>query len=227
MEKIHTPNLVLLKYVGKVPRRLWEVKGINIPTLEEGDGVLLPLVTATLLSRQKIFEISKDEGSIVFAGENHVFEDIGDLTEDELEKLANSTSIIVPIENEKEDEKATILKPLEEFEDADALEVYGLTFGIDLNKAKTLEHMYQDLTDFVLNKSTDKEDDKKETITVTGVNSENENEKVEVKYSLPKIEDIDTLSDEEVIEACKFLEIKVGRKKADTLKPLLLAALSK
>ena len=43
----------------------------------------------------------------------------------------------------------TELKPLESFTDKEALEEYGLTFGINLMKNKKLENMYADLKEFV------------------------------------------------------------------------------
>ena len=41
------------------------------------------------------------------------------------------------------------IKPLSSFEDKDALEAYGKTFGIDLKKNFTLENMYSQLVEFV------------------------------------------------------------------------------
>jgi hypothetical protein len=46
----------------------------------------------------------------------------------------------------------TALRPLEDFNDKDALEAYGLTFGINLMKNKKLENMYADLKEFVESK---------------------------------------------------------------------------
>ncbi|MDD2290671.1 MAG: hypothetical protein PHV52_00195 [Aliarcobacter sp.] len=37
------------------------------------------------------------------------------------------------------------ITPLEEFETKDSLEIYGITFGINLNKTKKLENMYAEL----------------------------------------------------------------------------------
>jgi len=41
------------------------------------------------------------------------------------------------------------LKPVEDFKTKDALEEYGKTLGIDLNKSKTIANMYADLVEFV------------------------------------------------------------------------------
>jgi len=41
------------------------------------------------------------------------------------------------------------IKPIESFKDKDSLEEYGLTFGINLNKTKKLENMYNDLLEFI------------------------------------------------------------------------------
>jgi len=46
----------------------------------------------------------------------------------------------------------TALRPLEDFNDKDSLEAYGLTFGINLMKNKKLENMYADLKEFVESK---------------------------------------------------------------------------
>ena len=50
---------------------------------------------------------------------------------------------------EKSEGNAIGLKPLEEFSTKDELEAYGLKFGIDLKKNKSLENMYLDLVNFV------------------------------------------------------------------------------
>ena len=42
------------------------------------------------------------------------------------------------------------------------------------------------------------------------------------EYKLPFVEDLDTLSDEEIKKACDVMKIKKGNKTAQTLKPLLL-----
>lgn len=51
---------------------------------------------------------------------------------------------------EAEDIKVDVeLRPLSDFTKKDALEEYGLTLGINLNKTKKLENMYDDLVEFV------------------------------------------------------------------------------
>ncbi|MGB1226424.1 MAG: hypothetical protein ACPG9K_00920 [Poseidonibacter sp.] len=45
------------------------------------------------------------------------------------------------------EKKDSDLKPVEDFKAKDDLEAYGLTFGVDLNKSKTIANMYADLVE--------------------------------------------------------------------------------
>ena len=66
---IFTPNLALVKYVGEIPRKLWEARARKVPTLQKGDMVLLPEVTAILMCKKNGF-ILVDTQELSFAGEN-------------------------------------------------------------------------------------------------------------------------------------------------------------
>lgn len=78
---VHTPNLLLVRYVGETPRKLWEVKARSIPTLNKGDLVLLPATTAILMVKKYGFEMASSE-SLSF-NENFAGESDEPLTPDE------------------------------------------------------------------------------------------------------------------------------------------------
>ncbi len=64
------------------------------------------------------------------------------------ELLVDTPEIIEEVIEEKVEEKIELDK-LSEFKSKKALEDYGKTFGIDLNRQKTMKNMYADLVEFV------------------------------------------------------------------------------
>lgn len=81
----------------------------------------------------KVNRVSKKEDGSV------AYKVIGEATEPEVLKL--DTFIDSKIKD--------VVQPLESFEDKNALEEYGLTYGINLSKRKTLANMYKDLVQFI------------------------------------------------------------------------------
>lgn len=72
---VYVPNLKLVRYNGETPRKLWEIKARNVPTLNRGDLVLLNEVTAILMVKKHGFEMvdnSKLSFSENFASESEV-----------------------------------------------------------------------------------------------------------------------------------------------------------
>ena len=71
---VYTPNLQLVRYSGETPRKLWEIKARNVPTLNKGDLVLLNEVTAVLMVKKHGFEMV-DNSKLSF-GENFASESV-------------------------------------------------------------------------------------------------------------------------------------------------------
>ena len=69
----------------------------------------------------------------------------------DMQDAINNPPVTSPTEDVADDiyEEVTILKSLDSFADKDALEAYGITLGIDLNKSMKLENMYKKLQDFI------------------------------------------------------------------------------
>lgn len=65
---VYTPNLQLVRYTGETPRKLWEIKARNIPTLNKGDLVLLDATTAVLMVKKYGFEMC-DNSKLTFGTE--------------------------------------------------------------------------------------------------------------------------------------------------------------
>lgn len=66
----------------------------------------------------------------------------------EIQQLNEDPICVAEVETEEdivEESTEVELKPLSDFETKDSLEEYGLTFGIDLNKRKSLPNMYKEL----------------------------------------------------------------------------------
>ena len=75
---VYTPNLQLVRYSGETPRKLWEIKARNVPTLNKGDLVLLNEVTAVLMVKKHGFEMV-DNSKLSF-GENFAGESVVETT---------------------------------------------------------------------------------------------------------------------------------------------------
>lgn len=147
--KVYTPNLVLVEYNGKLPRKLWESKTVDMPTMKEGDRVLLPKITAVLMDRKRDFTIVDNKD--IFANEtskktHHTIES-PNMTKEQLKEFAE-------------------------------------------------EYNARDLT-------------------------------VSELYQPPTLEEIDTLNEESIFRACEYFGIKAGKRKADTVKPILMPYLKK
>lgn len=78
---VYTPNLQLVRYSGETPRKLWEIKARNVPTLNKGDLVLLNEVTAVLMVKKHGFEMV-DNSKLSF-GENFASESVVETTQNE------------------------------------------------------------------------------------------------------------------------------------------------
>lgn len=75
---VYTPNLQLVRYSGETPRKLWEIKARNVPTLNKGDLVLLNEATAVLMVKKHGFEMV-DNSKLSF-GENFASESVVETT---------------------------------------------------------------------------------------------------------------------------------------------------
>lgn len=75
---VYTPNLQLVRYNGETPRKLWEIKARNVPTLNKGDLVLLNEVTAVLMVKKHGFEMV-DNSKLSF-GKNFASESVVETT---------------------------------------------------------------------------------------------------------------------------------------------------
>ncbi len=193
-------GLRAFRFTGDFKREVIEIRDRKRNFIENGEVLLANELQSLAFARSPHFE-EVDLSQIIFAGE----------TEDNEEELnlKNAIDNFAFVEGfGGESSKITVL-PIEEFgDDRDALEEYGLSFGIDLNKAKTIENMYQDLLDYI--EQQEPADEKSED---------------EEGYQLPFLEELESLTDEEVIKACDFINIKKGNKKIATLKELLAAHL--
>lgn len=223
---IHTPNLAFVKYTGEAPRKLWEARARKVPTLEKGDVVLLPAVTAVLMQKKYGFE-KFDNEELFFAGENNQ------------EDVNNSLNIKLPEgmkEEEKEKFEKTVLEFLEDYSNSLNAPTYNISdeelLEAILSALEDGDFKREELSEYDLRlleaheKVQEIEESEDIKIIDDGVSGDGLDESQSIKeYILPTKKDLDILDEEQIKFACKHVGIKIGNKRIDTLKGLLLGYL--
>ncbi|MFY9075342.1 hypothetical protein OZZ08_10285 [Malaciobacter mytili] len=201
---IHTPKLAAIRFIGNFQKKLFEVGARKLPILSTGDIVIVNEIESTLLLRQPHFE--RVDIETLFVGENEENDDA--------------------LQTENTDIKEnSVIEKLETITDKNELEALGREHGVELDRRESIENMKDDLTESLAEKdeteNTSEEPAETQEQEEVTVETENTSEEPAEKV-LPFKEDLETLTEEEVKEACTKVGIKIGRKTIDTLKATLL-----
>jgi hypothetical protein len=214
---IHTPKLAAIRFIGNFQKKLFEVGARKLPILSTGDIVIVNEIESTLLLRQPHFE--RVDIETLFVGENEENDEV--------------------LQTENTDIKEnSVIEKLETITDKNELEALGREYGVELDRRESIENMKDDLTESLAEKDetentseeTAESQEQQETTEETAesqeqqeTTEETENTSEETAGSiLPFKEDLETLTEEEIKEACIKAGIKIGRKTIDTLKATLL-----
>lgn len=114
--KILLPNLRAIKYVGELPTRFFQAGTPEVPTLNNGDVVVVSLVAATLLTRQKNYEFYQENKPLIelagdsFASENKetnilqnsLHAELDDLNAKLIEAMAQNDSFVMAVNDTNE-----------------------------------------------------------------------------------------------------------------------------
>jgi predicted nucleic acid-binding Zn-ribbon protein len=166
--------------------------------------------------QKKLFEVGARKLPILSTGDIVIVNEIEStllLRQPHFERVNIETLFVS--ENEENDEELEqnttntdenlVTEKIEMITDKNELEALGREHGVELDRRESIENMKDDLAESLAEKN------------------ETENTSEETAGSiLPFKEDLETLTEEEIKEACIKAGIKIGRKTIDTLKATLL-----
>jgi hypothetical protein len=201
---IHTPKLAAIRFIGNFQKKLFEVGARKLPILSTGDIVIVNEIESTLLLRQPHFERVNIE--TLFVSENEE-------NNEELEQNTTNT------------DENLVTEKIEMITDKNELEALGREHGVELDRRESIENMKDDLAESLAekNETENTSEETAESQEQQETTEETENTSEETAGSiLPFKEDLETLTEEEIKEACIKAGIKIGRKTIDTLKATLL-----
>jgi predicted HTH transcriptional regulator len=193
---IHTPKLAAVRFIGSFDKKLFEVGARKLPILKKEDDniVIVSELEASMLVRQPHFERADIELLFVNESENTSTEKTQEEIFTQQMHINDSKSV------------NNIFKWLNE----------KMPFVFEDKKNKPL--MVDDLVIKLFEETLTKRD---ETGDGCGINEESKT-KEDVEETVPFQEDINSLSDEDIIKWCEHFGIKKGNNKIDTLKSTLL-----
>ncbi|MGK0255856.1 MAG: hypothetical protein ACI81I_000463 [Arcobacteraceae bacterium] len=195
--KLYTPNLKAVKFIGGFDKKLFEIGGRNLLTLKTDDIVVVSDLQALLLLRQPHFE--KYDIESIFVNEN---------TQD-IKKV--DSEMPVPCENIEQFIKTAVIDVIGRFKNEDYLICNAGNPGDNWRVPKDVFESTYRSHELVESGGTIKDVLIQDIIV-------DENQDI---YTLPFLEDLESLELDDVKIACDFVDIKKGNFGIVKLKTLL------
>lgn len=216
---LHKPNLTLVQYTGEPDRSLWEIRTKNPVVLKTNDLILMDSVLSILMIKKHGFEIA-DEKLLNFVNESQSVK-VADLSEEELKSFiqeysSNNGCYLISTE-----EFNAVKEPLEKIK---SFITENMPYELE-NTEESIEDKVIRLLDKTLtqNESNTTNEVLKEIIASDNQeNTSKDEQNKKDEYNPPYLEDLESLTLEELKTACLHFNITVGNKRIETLKSMLL-----
>lgn len=217
---IHTPSLSAVRYLGNFDKRLFELGGRVQPNLKADDEniIVVTELQAHLLSRNPLFE--KVDINEIFVNESQSVK-VADLSEEELKSFiqeysSNNGCYLISTE-----EFNAVKEPLEKIK---SFITENMPYELE-NTEESIEDKVIRLLDKTLtqNESNTTNEVLKEIIASDNQeNTSKDEQNKKDEYNPPYLEDLESLTLEELKTACLHFNITVGNKRIETLRSMLL-----
>jgi hypothetical protein len=196
---IHTPKLAAVRFIGSFDKKLFEVGARKLPILKKEDDnvIIVSELEAAMLIRQPHFERANIESLFIAPNQEESTNESKEETDED--KTPQEDGTPTPNQEESTDE---------------------LKEETDEEKTPQEDGTPTPNQEESTNESKEETDEEK-TPQEDGTPTPNQEESTD-ELKLPFKEDIETLTDEEVKYFCERFGVKVGKKRTDTLKAMLL-----